>query len=158
MYQIQKNESFYLCKYNFDLQHWEKIRCFENERNLIKYIGSRFYYIYQTHDECGDVLSISRRLENDLQDTANYTGRDTISCDGIRYFRDIMIVDANDRIIDWREYKEKALYEYYNPEPKRYNNRWWRHVPPYEYRYDPVGFTGNCRYKGRYGRTLVSTQ
>lgn len=149
MFENNKDTTFYLCQYNFDMKRWEWTHRFENEEELIAYLASYMKTTYGYWDEEGKPHKPI--IESSLSERMNYSGKDTgVSMDYI-YFRDIMIVDGHNRIINTRIFDEKAKRVYQFKQRRPY--AWWRNtVPAHKFRREPVPHTGS--YYGKYGRNV----
>jgi len=151
MFKPFKDTSFYLCQYNFNHQRWEWIKKFKNEEELITYLASCFHYKYYFWDAEGKPYK--PQLVNSIEHRFNYTGKDTGSdFNHGNYFRDIMIIDADNRIIDPRRYLDNATAKFH--ERTRSKRSCW-YVPclkNHRYRKDPVPYTG-CHH-GSLGRRV----
>lgn len=150
MFTPVKNLPFYLCQYNFDMQRWEWIKRFENEQELITYLASclRYCYFYYGENE----KPSGKTIESTLTHRINYSGNDTGTSLGSVYFRDIMIIDQNNSIIDPRKYKDQVLRAFLEKQNRRYYPNRHRQLKNHKFRSEPVPGTGK-RKKG-WGRNV----
>lgn len=150
MYEIENYTKIYL----FDFYQNLYVAKFENEENLIDFLGKAFYKPWYGG------------FGNHYFDEINCNGNDTINYFGVKnddqtthYTRRYMFIDDDNCIIDIRDYYQEALkrykngaYEYHNDdvcEELEYGDvliqRWSKQT--FRYRIDPVP---NVRYGGGY--------
>lgn len=134
------NTRLYFCQYNFQAQRWEWIRRFENENELVAYLASylRYNYIYWNEDETPSKPII----ESTLTHRINYSGNDIGTSLGNVYFRDIMIIDENNRIIDPRKYRDQVLHAFLTKQNRKYYPSWHHNLENHKFRSEPVPHTG----------------